>query len=246
MGTIPLFTSAFSFKGILSLDPSSECRDGGADSIVKICEDYDIKTPFLIEENMAGFAQARKNFGDRDYSYGLRVTFCNDIEDKNKESESSNCKYVIFGDDTRLIKAFTKASVDGVYNNTPRLDFNVLKELWDDSMVLAVPFYDSFIFNNSFFFGNCIPDFSFCKPVFFIEDNGIFFDKYIREKVLKFVDENGYEKFDAKSIYYKNRSDYEAWLTYRCIQERATLEKPNFNHCMSKEFCLESWLEGEK
>lgn len=243
---IPLFTSAFSFKSILSLDPSKKFREGGADSIVKICEDYDIKNPFLIEENMAGFAQARKNFGERKYSYGLRLTFCNDIEDKTTESESSNCKYILFGDDSSLVRVFTKANVDGVFNNTPRLDFKNLKELWDDSMVLAIPFYDNFIFKNSFFFSNCIPDFSFCNPIFFIEDNGIFFDKFLKQKVLKFAESNHYETVNTKTIFYKNRSDYDAWLTYRCIQNRSSLESPNFNHCMSKEFCLESWLEKKK
>ena len=36
---------------------------------------------------------------------------------------------------------------------------------------MVLPFYDSFIFNNIMSFSSCIPDFSFCSPTFFVEDN---------------------------------------------------------------------------
>lgn len=254
MDVLPLFTSAYSFKSILTLDkakldkddkPISE-DDSGTNSIVRMCAENKIESPILIEENMAAFAQAKKAFGDTKYGYGLRLTFCQDIEDKTKDSENTECKYIIFGDDRSLIKAFTVAGTDGFYDGKPRLDFKSLKELWNESMSIAVPFYDNFIYTNSFTFGGCIPDFSFCDPVFFLESNGLFFDDHLLKKTKAFADKNGHKTAWVKSIFYKNRSDYSAWLAYRCVQNRSSLESPNLQHCMSKEFCLEAYMEAAK
>jgi hypothetical protein len=48
---------------------------------------------------------------------------------------------------------------------------------------------------------------------------------------------------ETKSIYYKNRDDFLAYLTFRCINNRSSLEKPNIDHMCSDEFCFESWME---
>jgi DNA polymerase III alpha subunit len=47
----------------------------------------------------------------------------------------------------------------------------------------------------------------------------------------------------AQSIYYENKEDFLAYLTFRCISERTTLSKPNLEHCSSNEFCAESFKE---
>ena len=66
------------------------------------------------------------------------------------------------------------------------LDYNDLKELWsEDSLKLAIPFYDSFIYINNLSFGNAVPDISFTKPTLFFEENDLALDFILKEKDMK-------------------------------------------------------------
>jgi len=242
MQVLPLFTSSFSFKGLFTIEPTSKILEGGAPNLLDVCQRHKIEKPIIVEENMVAFIRAKKVFKGVDYSYGLRLTFCQDVNDTSKESEETHCKYIIFANESKLMALFTRASTKHIYEETPRLDFNILKEFWDDSMVLCVPFYDSFIFNNSFLFSRCVPDFSFCSPTFFLEDNHLYFDEHIREKVINYAGDK-YEIAEAQSIFYEKRSDFMAWQTYRCIQKRSSLECPELQDCCSDSFCVESYLE---
>lgn len=248
MDILPLFTSAYSFRSILTLDKPDTVEVGGPDSIIKICKEEGIKSLFLVEENMVGFLEAKKNCGkDIHLCFGLRLTFCSDITVKTPDSEKTECKFVIFALNAagyaRLNKIFTKANVVG-HHRTARMDFQTLKEFWsDEDLLLAVPFYDSFIFRNSFYQSNCIPDFSYITPIFFVEDNGLYFDDVIQEGIENFDTEHKYVRQRVKSIYYKERKDFLAWQTYKCIDNESVLTKPNLEDCSSDEFCLESWKE---
>ena len=101
--------------------------------------------------------------------------------------------------------------------------------------------YDNY-YNNKYTDSQCVPDFSFIDPVFFTEDNDTLLDKDMSQRVVEFCG-NKYETFRTKSIYYKNRKDFPAYLTFRCINGRTTVEKPNFDGMCSPEFCYESYLE---
>ena len=120
--------------------------------------------------------------------------------------------------------------------------------MWsEEDLTLAIPFYDSFIFKNTLHFCSCIPDFSFCKPTFFLEDNHLPFDLIIREKVFEYCKKNNYPTEETKSIFYETKEDFEAFQTYKCICSRRfkqrTLSVPNFDHLASPEFSFESYLE---
>jgi len=50
----------------------------------------------------------------------------------------------------------------------------------------------------------------------------------------------------AKSIYYKNKEDFDAWQTYKCLCNRSfgkerSLSNPNLEHCGSNTFCWEAF-----
>jgi hypothetical protein len=96
-------------------------------------------------------------------------------------------------------------------------------------------------------FANCTPSFSFCDPTYFIEDNGLPFDRFLQQKVKNFAAQNKNKVELTKSIYYKNKKDVTALQTYKCITGRTfgvkTLSKPNLDHFGSNEFCFESWKE---
>jgi DNA polymerase III alpha subunit len=119
MKVLPLFTSAYSFRSILTLDKGSD--EGGADSIIKICKDEGIKNLYLIEDNMVGFLEAKKYAGKAvNLRFGLRLTFCSDITQKTDESEKTESKYVIFACSpvgyTLLTQIFTAANVEGFHH----------------------------------------------------------------------------------------------------------------------------------
>ena len=249
MSVLPLFKSHYSLgKSILTLESPEDERETGPDSIISMAKKNDLGVFHLVEDNMSGFLQAYKNSSSEKlkFNFGLRITICNDMSAKNAEELHRSCKYVIFANDDegykRLIKIYTLAAKVGFYYE-PRIDFKNLKKMWDDKHVtLCVPFYDSFLHKNSLYDSICKPDFDFTEPIFFKEDNENFIDVFIKEKILNFC-KGKYEMLDAKSIYYNLRDDFKSYLTFRCISKRTTLDRPNFDHMTSKEFCFESWKE---
>lgn len=254
MQIIPLFTSAYSFKSILSIKKKKKADSGSSDSIIEICKENDIKKLFLIEENMIGFLEAKNECPeDVDLAFGLRILFCNDISASEEEVKASTCKYVILANNDEgyfaLLKLFNFLNEHCVVGKETIIDFKTIKKnnLWNENLSLVVPFYDSFIYKNLLEGARCIPDFSFIDPVFFIEDSGLFFDEVIEEGIRNFDKDDKFEKVKTRSIYYKNREDFMAYQTYRCILSksfnRATLRMPNLDYCYSDSFCLEAWKE---
>lgn len=254
MNVLPLFTSAYSFRSILTLDmpkkpkEGEKPKEGGADSIIKICQEEGLKQLFLVEDNMVGFMEAKKNCGTAiQLCFGLRITVCANMTDKTDESRKTESKYVIFAKNPagyfRLVKIFSKANLEGFFHG-PRIDFAALKSFWSEQdLILVVPFYDSFIHKNTTTLSACVPDFSFASPTFFIENNGLFFDNLIEESINAFDAESKYKRQNVKTIYYKNRADFLAWQTYKCIKNESILRKPELNGCMSDAFCVEAWRE---
>ena len=91
--------------------------------------------------------------------------------------------------------------------------------------------------------GVCVLDFKFTKPVFSVEQNDIPFNFILEEDIKKYTS-NKFEVIETKSIYYNKREDFKAYLTFRCINNRTTLDKPNLDHMTSDEFCLEAYDES--
>jgi DNA polymerase-3 subunit alpha len=246
---IPLFKSHYSLgRSILTLEKSGETAENFPDSIIDIVKNGKLKKFFLVDDNMSGFLQAYENSKEAglDLVFGLRVSMCPDIEQKDDESKRETCKYIVLIKTLegykRLIKIYTKAAKEGFYYY-PRIDFKNLNELWDDKdLELAIPFYDSFIFNNVMGSAFCIPDFNKITPVFFLEDNDLPFDNLVRRRVMQYC-EDKYETVETKSVYYNNKEDFKAYLTFKCINNRSVLDKPQFDHMCSDEFCFESWKE---
>ena len=245
---IPLFKSHYSIgRSILTLNELGENKSFGADSIFDILKENKVKDLFLLEDSMSGFLQAYLNSKNAKVKlhYGLRISLCNDMEDKSTDSLKKTCKFVIFIKNTEgyhdLIKIYSHAAKEGFYYY-PRLDYKVLKKLWTPNLILSVPFYDSFIFNNCLYDSLCIPEIDFTDPIFFLEDNDLPFDNLISEKV-KVYAEGKFKTLKTQSIFYKNREDFKAYLTFRCINNRSTLNKPGLDHMCSDEFCFESWKE---
>lgn len=250
MKSLPLFKSTYSIgKSILTLDKYGTSSEDGSSSIVDIAKNNQLKQVFLVEDGMTAFLEAEKNFKDIcPFYYGLRVSICPDMTDKTDESLKKTSKIVIFAKNgagyKNLIKIHSKSATDGFYYK-PRIDENELSKLWnEDNLKLCIPFYDSFLYYNTLTYSICCPNFEFTKPTFFIESNELPFDDLLSEKVKKYA-ENKFPVICAKSIYYEKREDFKAYLTFRCISERTTLNKPEFDGMSSSEFCFESWKESQ-
>jgi DNA polymerase III alpha subunit len=247
--TIPVFKSHYSLgRSILTLGAPGEQTPDAPISIFDILLENDIDELFLVEDSFGGFLEAYRNSKDNKVklNFGLRLNFLCDIGEKDEEALKSRCKYVIFAKNTegykRLIKIWSLAAKEGFYY-VPNMDFKTLKTLWNnDDLMLCVPFYDSFLHRNSLEGATCIPEFDFCDPVFLLEDNDVPFDDLIRDRVLNYIESSGHSVQKIKSIFYKNRDDFLAYLTFRCINNRSSLEKPNIDHMCSDEFCFESWM----
>lgn len=244
---VPLFKSHYSLHGrsILTLEKAGSKDKKGPDSIFDIAVDNGLKEVFLVEDNMTGFLEAESNARDANIKliFGLRISINEDCEDKSESNLKKKSKYIIFAKNAsgyrRLIKIYTHAATKGFYYE-PTIDFKSLRPHWnEDDLTLCIPFYDSFLFNNILEGHICVPDFSFSRPKFFSESNDLPFDYLVQKRVEEFC-ASGFEIIKAKSIYYKDRVDFLAYLTFKCISNRSSLSKPQFDHMSSKEFCFES------
>lgn len=250
-GVLPIFKSHYSVgRSILTLQNPEDAKVNGPDSIISIAKEINLKKLFLVEDSMAGFLEAYTNSKDAglDLVFGLRLTICKDMLEKNEESRQLSSKCIVFARNTKgykkLIKIYSSAAKDGFYYE-PRTDFESLKKAWSEKdLMLVIPFYDSFIYKNVFGSCFCVPELDFTTPIFFIEDNMLPFDALLQQSVLSFCTDK-YPTMHTKSIYYKERKDFKSYLTFRCINNRSKLDKPELSHMCSDEFCLQSWTENE-
>lgn len=256
---IPLFKSAGGslLRSILTLDNPKDNTDPDLpDSIFKIAVDNDLKQVVLIEDSMSSFLQFNLTANELGIKpiFGYRVTFVTDSKDKSETSWVSAHKNVILPKNKagykQLIKISTLAAFDNFYKEA-RLSYDDLHSLWTEDLTLVVPFYDSFLHKNLLTNSLCVPDFRGIKPTIFIESNDIPFDNLIEEAALSYADSNGLNIQKVKSIYYKNKEDFDAYLTLKCLNRKQfgsgrTLKAPDMEHMSSREFCWESYLEANK
>jgi DNA polymerase-3 subunit alpha len=250
---IPLFKSHYSVgKSILTLRPKGDSKSNESDSIIDIAVDNGLSEVYLVEDNMSGFLEAYTNLSNENIklNFGLRLIVCNDLEDKSAESISTESKIIVFAPTQRsyeaLIKINDKASKDGFYYQ-PRIDYKSLRAAYEEcrDLIFCIPFYDSFIHANVIQNRKCVPEFGNINPVFMLEDNDLPFDDIIAERVLEYnLNDQPKDIIRVKTCYYKNREDFDAYMTFRCISKRTSLEKPNFEHMCSDEFCFESWKDS--
>jgi DNA polymerase-3 subunit alpha len=242
---LPLFKTHYSLgKSILNLSLTDNQPDE-SDSVFSILKENKLKELILVEDCMTGFLEAYNNSDELGVKliFGLRITACLDMKDKSGESLKTNSKIIIFTKNNdgykKLIKIFSLAAREGFYYE-PRIDYKNLKKMWDESkLMMVVPFYDSYIFKNTLENNVCVPEFDFTDPTYFLEDNDLPFDDLIKLKVINISDKIQ----RAQSVYYKNKEDFKAYLTFKCINKRSTLDKPELQHMTSDEFCVEGWKE---
>lgn len=244
---IPLFKSTYSIgRSILTLDDPKETKEGGSDSIISIAKENKLSEIFLVEDSMIGFLDAHQKCKSHDIQliFGLRMPCCNCVTEEDKKS--SEHKIVIFAKNDNGVKNLTRIFSLANQKNGGFVDSVFLQNNWSDDLMLCVPFYDSFIYNNNFRGKQCLPNFKFANTTYLVESNDLPFDHILKAKVEKWASAFGENIQKTKSIYYKNRKDFEAWQTYKCLCNRSfgkeqSLSSPNLEHCGSNSFSWEAF-----
>lgn len=250
---IPLFKSHFSIgKSILTLNPPSSNQQSKSDSVFDIAADLQLDTVVLVEDSFMGFLQGQKVCKElgHNFIFGLRISIIPEDFDENLKKVPTH-KVVVFSKNAEGCKILFKIYSQVKSSQHDAITLGQLQSLWSSkNLDLAIPFYDSFLFCNLFLFNQFVLDLTVFNPKFFIENNGLPFDDILSEHTRSYCDKMSFESVDSKSIYYKNRSDFDAFITYKLICSRnsfasnkSSLEKPNFDHMGSREFCGESFQE---
>ena len=167
---IALFKSHFSIgKSILTLDDPITQKEGGADSIFSIAVENNLKEIVLVEDSLTGFLQAKKNADKLDIKlvFGLRINMKEDgLIDPKEESLNSSHKVILFARNAKGCQLINKIYSEAFTKNHNCVDHKLLKKHWSSrSLIMAIPFYDSFIYNNLMKFSNCTPNFDFSPPL---------------------------------------------------------------------------------
>jgi len=246
-----LFKSHYSIgKSILTLNDPKKVKPDGADSIFKIALDNNLKEIVLVEDSLVGFFEAYRRAKELGIKlvFGLRLSVRNSADE---EDISSDHKIIIFAKNKEGCRLLNRIYSKAFCDFDGFLDYESLSRLWDNkALKMAVPFYDSFIHMNKFSFGNAIPNFYFTEPTFFIESNGLAFDHLLENEVNNYFETSKkYPTQKVKSIYYKDKKDAEALMTYKIICNRTfgknrSLSRPELAHFNSDEFSFESWKEA--
>lgn len=208
-------------------------------------KDQNLKKLVVVEDSFYGFRELNSKLLERkcDLVFGIRLPVVQNITDERPS------KLVFFAkgnDGVRQIKKFyTKTYCSE--SQTLCLNDLTLAEFSDTRV--AVPFYDSFIYQNIFHFGMSSVDLERFDHFFFEESNDHPFDFMISAQLKKIAPLKKIIK--AKSIYYKNREDVEAFQFYKATTSRSggkppSKDRPELEHFCSAEFCIESYLENAK
>lgn len=239
----PFFTSDYSLgRSILKLKPSHE---GGPKDILTLAKGANLKEVFLVEDTMIGFLEAQNAFFKEGISlrFGVRFDVCNSLGEKKEESSFKIILFARNDDGCReLYNIFSAAKTNP--DNGGFLDPSLIKECPRDNLLLVHPFYDSFLFHNTFYFKNCLWEKMFGYESFAIENNNLPQD-LVMSKIL--VDRKEPLQ-EVKTILYECREDVEAYQTYRMACNRSFgrargLSNPNLKHFASREFCFQSYSE---
>ena len=225
-----------------------EIKENAPVSICAIAKKHSLKEVFLIDSSFSGFIEAYENLSEIDVQlrFGVKLVVCDDINKKDDGSRVNESKLIVFLKNSNAykdaIKIYSKAATDGFYYY-PRIDWNHLKALWTENLLLAFPFYDSFLHNNLLTYKcSIVPDWGQIKPAFFVCEHSLPFDGLIKDAVNEYTRQNGLEVIKGHNVYYYSSSDYSSYVVFRCINNRSTLNKPDLEFFTSSDFSFESYL----
>jgi DNA polymerase III alpha subunit len=214
------------------------------EDILDIQKEYSLERIVAVEDSFYGFRELNAKLLERKAQliFGIRLPV---VQNTNDDLSSKLVFFAKNNDGAKQIKKlYTKASC----SDSGNLVLADLKEDEFSQTTVAVPFYDSFVYQNIFHFGMCEIDLRRFSHFFFEEYNDHPFDHMISAQLKEVAGKN---ILAAKSIYYRNREDITAFQFYKSTCSRSGGKPPSFGnpqleHFCSAEFCWESYLEKTK
>jgi DNA polymerase III alpha subunit len=220
--------------------------EGGPPNLVDLAVKYNLNPCYVVETSLAGLIPIYHSLLDEDINlvFGLKLHF---VTDAKQESNDSAHRNIIFAKSKKgyqtLIKISTRANTQN-FSDIGRIDYNDLYEFWNDDLVLACPFYSSFLAENLMTSKVCVPDFRGIKPIMFLERKGLPFDEMLRNATTLYAKENGLETQETNTVLYETEEDILAYLARRIMTKqgygKGTIEAPNINHFGSSRFCFDN------
>lgn len=190
--------------------------------------------------------------------FGLKLAIVPDMTVKTPEADLNKSNVIIFMRDAAPSKGISPSYTDLLKINNlawttgraaqGRLDWKTLKQLWTPNLVLALPFFSSFIARNLLTMAAIVPDLP-CTPVLFKEvDSELPFAELIDEAIDRYVASNPAPVQRVKSIYYANSAAFEDYTVFRARSTRSkgksgTLSAPGVDNFCSDRFSFEAWRE---
>lgn len=249
---LPIFTTHYSLgSSLLTLEESGKTEPGNPVSICDIAKDNNLSQVIIVDERIDGFLEAYKNLSkpNKQLIYGIKLCVCEDMNQKDDDSLRTESNVVIFIKNSQgyndLIRLWNRAWIDGFYYKG-RLDWKTLKEFWTENLLLALPFFSSFLAKNLLTFSSIVPTFPINSQEIYIHkeiDSGLPFAPLIEKAIDTYVSQKGGIIQECKSIYYKDKKDFKTYMVYKAINNRSSFDKPNVDHLFSENFCFESWKE---
>lgn len=250
----PCFTSHYSVsKSLLTLEEPGKAKGGtahsGPVSVFDLATEGALDSVTLVEDRIDGFTAAYKASVKAKVKlcYGLRLTVVSDAADKTEGSLRNESKVVLFMLNTAgysdLIRIHNRATTEGFYYE-PRTDWGTLKALWTPNLMLALPFFSSFIARNTLSMASIVPSFP-ARPVVFKEvGSELPFAPLIEGAISAFCSSGGCDEIiSTKTVLYPTRAHFKAYQIARCLGNRSKWDKPNVDHLASDAFCFESYQQ---
>lgn len=254
---IPLFTSEYSYgESILTFEEVGKTKPGYPYSICDIVKENSLKQVVVVDTRPDGYIQSYKNIqasGLAHLIYGIKLCVCDDMSVKTDDSLRNEHNVIIFFNNTQGYYDYLKIGnrawgPEGFYYRG-RADFKLLKQFWTPNLTLALPFFSSFLARNTLSMATIVPDFPVPANeilVFNEIESGLPFASLIENSVVEFSSKFGASIQPAKSIYYKDSSSFESYMTNVAIHEGGTFSNPGKRHFASNRFSFEAWKEASK
>ncbi len=248
---LPIFTSDFSLRSIVTLDPpEDEINNLAPVSIFSIAKKFDLEKIFLIERTFSSFIRFYKGCNDlgKQGVFGVKICICADHKQKDEESFKTESDIIILLNNSQAykdaIRIYSRSFQEDHFYYINRLDWNDLRELFTENLTIVAPFYDSFLHNNLLKMSQIVPVFP-AAPYYRYENHNLPFDFLIQEAIEKFVTDKS-KILKTHQIYYYRNEDVLAYQTYRIATNRrensdTSINKPNLDHFSSNQFSFESY-----
>lgn len=243
MNKLPIFVSHYSLgNSILTLEEAEDINNESPISIFSIAKTHNLQQIHIADRDMGGFLQAYQNANklNAQLIYGIKIKVCNDRTDKTDESLLTESKVIIWLKNSAAYKDILKIYNDSYKNGfyyTNRTDWKTIQSLWTENLLMSIPFYGSFLFNNLLKFNyQVVPNFGNIQPFLHVEDHGLPFDNLIQDSVDNLAKTSNMNKVDSHTVYYYSPEQFKSYMVFRCIFNRSTFNNPNIDFLASDKF----------